>query len=136
MEIAIWFWTVVCVLRGSDAFSAQGGGAVMMTIAKIKRASLEAGSHFFESGTMRFFSSRVLDRVHYGADGVFFFVTSEQFKPSSGPAYARRYTVRKWSEVEPDSVDTVGEFQQYGSGRAANKAAAELADASRMAVQS
>ena len=108
----------------------------MMTIAKIKRASLAAGSHFFEPGTMRFFASRVLDRVHYGADGVFFFVTSEQFVPSSGPAHARRYTVRKWSESEPSSVDTVGEFQQYATGRAANKAAAELADASRVGVQS
>lgn len=107
-----------------------------MTIAKIKRASLDAGSHFFEPGTMRFFSSRVLDRVHYGADGVFFFVTSEQFVPSSGPAHARRYTVRKWDRLNPSQVETMGEFQQYATGRAANKAAAELADASRDGVQS
>lgn len=108
----------------------------MMTIAKIKQAVKAADGHFFDTDTMRFFSSRVVERVWYGADGVFFFVTSEQFKPSSGPAHARRYTVRRWSEAEPGSVDTVGSFQQYGSGRAANKAAAELADASRMAVQS
>lgn len=103
----------------------------MMTVAAIKRYSLAAGSHFFEAGTMRFFSSRVLDRVWYGADGVYFFITSEQFKPSSGPAHARRYTVRKWSESEAGSVDTVGEFRQYATSRAASKAASELADASR-----
>ena len=108
----------------------------MMTIAKIKRASLDAGSFFFSPGTMRFFSSRVLERVYYGADGVFYFVTSEQFVPSSGPAHARRYTVRKWSEAEPDFVDTVGGFQGYATGRAANKAAAELADVSRAGVAS
>lgn len=108
----------------------------MMTIAKIKRGSLDAGSHFFEPGTMRFFSSRVLDRVHYGADGVYFFVTSEQFVPSSGPAHARRYTVRKWDKSNPSQVETVGEFQQYGSRAAAHRAAAELAAESQAGGQS
>ena len=103
----------------------------MMTIAKIKRASLDAGSFFFSPGAMRFFSSRVLERVYYGADGVFYFVTSEQFVPSRGRAHARRYTVRKWSEADPRSVETVGEHQQYATAKAARMAASELADASR-----
>lgn len=103
----------------------------MMTIAKITKALKAAGGHFFDADTMAFFSSRVVDRVWYGADGVYFFVTSEQFIPSRGAAHARRYTVRKWSEAEPSSIETIGDFQRYGAEDAARKAAAELADASR-----
>lgn len=98
-----------------------------MTIAKIAKALKAAGGHFFDKDTMGFFSSRVVERVWYGADDVYIFVTSEQFVPSSGPAHARRYTVRTWRESEPGSVDTVGEFQQYATARAASKAASELA---------
>lgn len=60
----------------------------MLTIEEIKRRNTEAGLHYFDPDTMRFFKSRVSSTVYQGPGGVFF-VTSE--KPPHGP---RRYTPR------------------------------------------
>ena len=83
------------------------------SIDDIRRHNENKGKNFFTPGAMRFFSSRVADRIHPG--GVF--VTSEK-----GPNGVRRYTVRQ-IEVATGSIATVGEFQQYASGRAAHAAA-------------
>lgn len=81
----------------------------------VRRANARRGHHFFESSTLRFFRSRIGTELYGGR----YFVTSEQFAPSSGRPAARRYTVR---EVLPDgSVETVGEFQAYDSGAAARR---------------
>lgn len=94
------------------------------TLDQIKEANARAGGHWFEPGALRFFASRISDRVHCGPGGIFF-VSSEQFRSSRGNG-PRLYSVR---EFHPDTgrVETVGEFQAYKSGRAAHAAAAEMA---------
>lgn len=67
------------------------------------------GRHFFDRATMRFFRSQ-LPRTGYRGPGGVFFVTSEQFQPSTGPAHARRYTVRKL--VGEGDIKTIGEFNK------------------------
>lgn len=92
-------------------------GAFFTTNA-IARANRDAGFHYFDADTMRFFGSRVLPRVFGGH----LFVTSERsgFDPNS----PRRYSVR---EVFPDgSIDTVGEFNEYATAAAATRAADRL----------
>lgn len=90
-----------------------------MTIADIKRRNAEAGLHFFDRSTMRFFDSRVLAPIWTGTDGSYF-VTSERFNADE----PRLYTVRKidWAT---GVVDTVGAFQQYRSAPDAYEAARE-----------
>lgn len=94
----------------------------------IKRAEGRTG-HFFERSSMRFFNSRVSDRVYptYGHTGTYF-VTSER-----NDDYGRYYTIRRayWTLDENGrdkcELTTVGEFQQYGTARTAHKYAKLLA---------
>lgn len=67
------------------------------------------GRHFFDRSTMRFFRSKLPASGYEGPGGVFF-VTSEQFAPSSGPAHPRRYTVRQL--VKEGDIDTIGDFNK------------------------
>jgi len=53
-----------------------------MNINEIKKRNADSGRHFFEAGTMAFFSSRVCSEVYEGRGGVFF-VTSERYDPRS-----------------------------------------------------
>lgn len=91
------------------------------TLASLKRRNVEAGYHFFDADTLRFFRSRIAPGVIGGR----LFVTSEQFQPSHGPPEERRYTVR----VMHDEGDagTLGTFQQYRTLRAARHDAEALA---------
>ena len=75
------------------------------TIRLIKEANKNAGKHFFEKETMRFFSSRILPTVYQGEGGMYF-VTSEV-----DPSGKKAYTVR---EFIPDTkeINTVGEFHR------------------------
>lgn len=87
------------------------------TVEEIKRANKEAGKHFFNPSTMRFFRSRVLPGVY----GCRYFVTSEQFDVG----HPRLYTVRV---VNPDgSIDDASEFQEFKTSKAARNAARALA---------
>src|SRR5262245_32369660 len=89
----------------------------MFTIDQLKRANAEAGQHYFEPSTMRFFRSRVMPTVTAGR----LFVTSEQSDYNA----PRFWTVR---EFMPDGgIETVGEFQEYTSGAAAQRAARRAA---------
>ena len=88
------------------------------TIAQIKRANADAGHHFFERSTMRFFDSRIASRHPIGGR---YFVTSERFSL----AYPRLYTVRECGEN--GHVNTVGKFQAYITVEAAKRAAEQLA---------
>lgn len=97
------------------------------TIEAIRDANKAQGGHFFDADTKRFFRSRIGHTVHQGPGGVYF-TTSEQFVPSRGPAHARRYTVRRFDPDHPRSIVTAGEFQAYGSAKAANEAARWLAE--------
>jgi len=93
------------------------------TLATIKRESAELGSLFFDKGAVRFFNSRLIEHIHEGPGGTFF-ITSEQFDENT----PRLYTVRKFDPSKGRGcVETVGEFQQYETSRAAHKAAGRLA---------
>jgi hypothetical protein len=87
--------------------------ATFNTITEIKQANRDAGQHFFDADTMRFFESRVLRGVIGGR----FFVTSERFDMGT----PRLFTVRVVDAA--GHVDTVGEFQGYGTAAQARSAA-------------
>jgi len=78
-----------------------------MNISEIRRANREAGFHFFDPDSMRFFDSRV-ERETRGRR----FLTSEQFHGSTGSA-PRRWTVRELQE--DGSIKDISEFQEFGS---------------------
>ncbi len=86
----------------------------------VKRRNARIGNHWFEPSTMRFFGSRVHDSL-YTRDACAYFVTSEK------PPHARRaYSVRR---ANPDgSIDTVGEFCGFKTGRQAHARAAWIAE--------
>lgn len=89
-------------------------------MAHVRAANAASGRHWFEPATLRFFESRP-GRTLYGGR---YFISSEQFVPSSGPSAARRYTVR---EVTPDaSIGTAGEFQAHDTHGAARQAVRDL----------
>lgn len=92
---------------------------------EIRQASAAAGNHFFSHDTMKFFRSRTLPKVYQGTGGIYF-VTSEQFVPSSGIPDARKFTVRRFRPEEDADVRTAGEFYQL-SRREATTTAARLA---------
>ena len=69
--------------------------------------------HYFEPSTMRFFDSRVLERVIHDGAGKVYFVTSERFDSRS----PRLYSVRSMNSE--GSIDTVGKFQEYGTAKQA-----------------
>lgn len=91
-----------------------------MTLQQIMAANAQAGRHFFERDTLRFFKSRVSDRTYPAADGRTFFVTSERHRNDP-----RRYTVRVTRDGA--DIDTVGGFQAYRDARTAHAAAAYFA---------
>ena len=90
----------------------------------IKDCNQRAGQFFFSPDTMRFFNSRVLDRVYQGNKGVYF-VTSEKFRNEP-----RCYTVRRFFE-KSGKVDTVGEHQEFSSAARAATQAKKLAGRKR-----
>lgn len=93
------------------------------TLDQIKRAAASAGSHWFEKSTLRFFSSRISSHV-YSVPGGALFVSSEQFQGFGTEDGRRLYSVRSCSF--DGSIDTVGDFQQYESSKAAHKEALRL----------
>ena len=93
----------------------------------IQLAHRQAGGHFFDPDSMRFFSSRIQNNPpHVGPGGVFF-VTSEQFisgdRLARGP---RRYTVRAWNPDYPTAVESI-DFQAHATSRAAHRDATRRA---------
>lgn len=96
------------------------------TIYDLKLRNHNAGFHYFEPSTMRFFASRVSDEIWPLPDGSALFVTSEKFKGFRAPDGPRLYSIRI---MFPDgSVDTVGEFQQFKTSGGAKKAAQRISD--------
>jgi hypothetical protein len=83
------------------------------TMKAIKEANKEAGQHFFDRSTMRFFKSKIASRRPLGGR---FFITSEQQEWNS----PRKYTVRE--ALENGSIKTVGSFQGYWSVEEAKQA--------------
>ena len=68
--------------------------AAKLTVADIRAANAEAGFHFFDRKTLRFFSTKVESIAYTGAGGTYF-VTSEQMDPST----ARMFTVRYFNPI-------------------------------------
>ncbi|MBW3127279.1 hypothetical protein [Hymenobacter profundi] len=90
-------------------------------LALIKAAHQNHGGHFFSAGALRFFRSRISEKVYQGPGGIYF-VTSEQFDERS----PRLYTVRCF-QPQSRGIDTIGLFQQHTTGRRAHAEAARLA---------
>ena len=93
-------------------------------IADIKRQNAEAGQHFFERSTMRFFDSRIESQPYHGPGGIYF-ITSEQFHGSQGSA-PRKYTIRQFNP-ENGHVWTASEFNKLDCIDDAREAARSLA---------
>ncbi|MCR5888332.1 hypothetical protein LRS06_11270 [Hymenobacter sp. J193] len=95
--------------------------SVIYSLALIKAANHNHGGYFFSPDSMRFFHSRVSEKVHQGPGGIYF-VTSEQFDDCS----PRLYTVRRFNPTSR-GIDTAGEFQAHTTSRQAHAEAAQLA---------
>lgn len=94
----------------------------------LRRAFEDAGSHFFDPQTMRFFNSRVLEDFDPLADGTLAIITSERFRDAP-----RNYTPRI---IAPDLTMTEPwGFCPFRSARQARAAlrryALALADAGK-----
>ncbi len=84
--------------------SKKGKGKIKMklTMADIKRNNKEAGYHFFDKDTMKFFNSRIETGLY--KDNTF--ITSERYDYNS----SREYTIRR-------AVDGGVKIQTIGLGR-------------------
>lgn len=87
-------------------------------IEEVMAANSAAGFHFFDSGTMLFFASRIHGDLLPGKR----FITSEK---RCWDDDTRRYTVRKF-DVYTGHIETVGEFNQYETFEEALEAAKKL----------
>lgn len=72
---------------------------MLHTMTAIRRANRDAGNHWFDSGTMRFFNTRV-GKTCYPCKGGAFFVSSEK-----GSFGYRAYSVRFCSD--DGEIDTI-----------------------------
>jgi hypothetical protein len=97
-----------------------------LTLQEVIRAHEDAGGHFFDADTKRFFRSRIGDRTYCGPGGIYF-TTSEQFVGSGGYVAPRRYSVRRFDAENPRSIDDVGGFQAYATAATARAAALRAA---------
>lgn len=88
---------------------------MLLSMQDVKRANEEAGFHWFDSATIRFFKSRVSYQVIPLDDGCVF-VSSEK-----GPDTQRMYSVRR--AYDDGRIETVGKFQEYKTPREAWSAA-------------
>lgn len=103
------------------------------SINNIDAIKRQYSGHFFDAASMRLFHSRVSDHVYptYGPMGTYF-VTSE--RQEFLPEYPRLYTIRRVFWVTNARgfrklmLETVGEFQQYGTAKTAHKYAKEIRD--------
>jgi stress-induced morphogen len=100
----------------------------------IIRAVENAGNHFFDPSSMRFFNSKVAQsghRVDIGnGDHIDVLVTSERFNYTA--AYAREYTVRIFTFTDHGRAVSIADdsagFQGYSSSRSAQNAARALVE--------
>jgi hypothetical protein len=107
--------------RTYGVYRAAEGKAVPIGIHVIKARAKRCGSKWFDPRTMRFFNTRLAKKAYPSKSGkCFYFVTSEAFDYKS----KRKYSVRRMCSC---NVDTVGEFQQYGSQKTATAKAKALA---------
>ncbi len=74
-----------------------------LSIEQIKQANRDAGHHFFDASTMRFFNSTVYPRIYGGR----YFITGERFDEN----HAEAFTIRV--ALDNGHVNTVGDFQCF-----------------------
>lgn len=92
------------------------------TLQQIKDANKASGLYWFEPESMRFFKSRVGEKVYPTKDGGAYFVSSEK-----GPDGVRAYTIRKCRADGSIYTPEPGYgFQAHKTARVAHKCAAEL----------
>lgn len=96
---------------------------MFQTIAQVRQANRDAGNHFFDRSTMRFFASRVESGLYAGR----YFITSEK---AGFDSQQRRYTIR---EAMPDGdVRTVDDsFNKFRFIEDARDKCRELAKVSK-----
>lgn len=93
------------------------------TINAIRDANRDAGYHWFDSDTLRFFASKVYGRVYQGENGIYF-VSSEK---SGFDDEARQYKVRVFNP-DTSNVDTYGDRESsYKDRPSAERAAIRAA---------
>jgi len=97
----------------------------MITINDVKRKNKEIGHNFFSEDTMRFFNSRIETKGNLIGDK--FFITSEQFVPSTGVADDRKFTIREFDN-KTGMIDTIGDFNKHSSLSSAKAFANCMAD--------
>ena len=90
----------------------------------VKLKNRQAGGHWFSPGATRFFDSRFSHEAILADDGRAYFVSSERYSTAA----PRLYSVRV--QNLDGSIDTVGDFQAYGSSKAAWTAAKRCAKGS------
>ena len=83
-----------------------------MKISEVKSIVRSNGGHFFDKDTMKYWGSRIETSVFKNGC----FVTSEDNCNKT----KRLYTVRRFNGK---SIDTIGDFQQYGTKESAREAA-------------
>lgn len=86
-------------------------GIERYTISDFKYYNQEAGLHFFDRSSMRFFDSRIESAAYNGPSG-HYFITSERVHGSSASA-PRGFTVRRFFP-ETGIVKSVSEFNDIG----------------------
>lgn len=92
------------------------------TVNAIKKAVREAGSHWFDPGTMRFFGTEVMPRVFQGPGGVYFITKDNQFDSSLPKLYA----IRQFNPADAD-ISTVGKINEWDDLQDAQEEAERLA---------
>lgn len=78
--------------------------------------------HWFKPDTMRFFRSKIHEKLFYSINKIYF-ISSERGPWDASP---RRYSIRSY-DPESGFIDTVGDFQKYKTLAAAQLAARRLA---------
>ena len=92
------------------------------TITRAKTLNKEAGLHWFDKDTMKFFNTRIVTGILKEK----YFISSEFYRDwQTGDREPTKYTIREVNWKTGD-VSTVGEFQAYDSLKAAKEAVKDL----------
>lgn len=95
------------------------------TLRDLKANNETAEQYFFSPKTLRFFHSRISERIFQDTANkdAFYFVTSERFSSET----PRLFTIRK-ATLRGAKIDTVGDFQDYRTLGTALRHAKKLAE--------
>lgn len=88
----------------------------------IELTNRQAGQHWFDADTKRFFSSRTSSHAFSGPGGVFFTSSEKCYVEGSRRLYSVRQAIEGGKRIE-----TVGEFQRFRSRSGAAAEAKRLA---------